>query len=42
VRCVGIDVEIIHFSFLEVAVTTSRFMEGVEGVPPIVWEMSVV
>lgn len=30
------DVEIVHFSFLEVAVTASRVMEGVKGVSPVV------
>lgn len=36
------DVEIVHFSFLEVTVTASGVVEGVEGVPPVVGEMSVV
>jgi hypothetical protein len=42
VRCVGTDVEIVHFSFLEVTVAATRVVEGVEGVPPVVREMSVV
>lgn len=36
------DVQIVHFSFLKVAVTASRVVEGVEGVLPVVGEMSVV
>jgi hypothetical protein len=36
------DVEIVHFSFLEVTVAATRVVEGVEGVPPVVREMSVV
>ena len=36
------DVEIVHFSFLEVTVTGTRVVEGVEGVSPVVRQMSVV
>jgi len=42
VRCVGTDVEIVHFSFLEVAVTATRVMERVQRVSPILGEMPVV
>lgn len=30
------DVEIVHFSFLEVAVATARVVERVQRVPPVV------
>lgn len=36
------DVEVVHFSFLEVAVAAAGVVEGVEGVPPVVGEMPVI
>ena len=36
------DVEIVHFSFLEVTVTATRVVEGVERVSPVVGDVSVV